>query len=95
MYEQEDVYKVDDMFESTANWDYNINGFNRNADILREVLYRLEAIEKSNNKNIIEITNNATNGEVFRILFPNLKLKVKADSNWWNAPYKKDDSNAE
>ena len=44
-YDKSDVKMVNDMFTSTATLDNTIYALNQNADILKEVLDRLERIE--------------------------------------------------
>lgn len=47
----------------------------------------------------VEISDNATNGDIIKIIFPNMKVDISGgvvksdrytqfDLSWWNAPYK-------
>ena len=45
------------------------------------------------NNTLIEISNNATNGDIIKALFPHLKYTELRSDDWWNAPYKKGEHN--
>ena len=57
----------------------------------------LDAISQEFRKSLQDI--DATNGEVIKMMFPNCKVTILEDgvicweqyeSDWWNAPYKKE-----
>ncbi len=59
----------------------------------------IEDYEIDDASTIFEIPNNATNGDIIKIIFPNMKVDVSGgviksdrytqfDLSWWNAPYK-------
>lgn len=86
-----------------SNKIYGIGDEEELAEDLQEELFELK-----HNPNIIEIPDNATNGEMIKKIFPNAEYLICEDvvnvtfcdteanwfdKDWWNAPYKKGENN--